>query len=70
MLYHCEAHQMAEVIKQKALQLEPVLGSYEAYKFFHIFPVEKPFNFSPLKLPSQHMFMTCIYSNRAPISAT
>ena len=35
---------MPEVIKQKALQLEPVLGSYGACKFSHIFPVEKPFD--------------------------
>ena len=48
---------MPGVIKQKALQL--VLGSCGVCKFFHIFPVEKPFNFSPLKLSSQHMFMTC-----------
>ena len=56
-LYHCEAHQMPEVIKQKVLQLEPVLGSYGACKFSHTFPVEKPFNYNPLKLSSQHMFM-------------
>ena len=33
-LYHCEAHQIPETIKLKALQLEPVLGSYEACKVF------------------------------------
>ena len=33
------------MIKQKALQLEPVLGSYEACKVSYTFPVEKPFNF-------------------------
>ena len=49
---------MPEVIKQKALQLEPVLGSYGACKFSYIFPVEKPFNYNPLKLLSRHMFMT------------
>ena len=38
---------MPKVIKQKAIQLEPVLGSYGACKFSHIFPVE-------MKLPSQH----------------
>ena len=42
---------MPETIKQEALQLEPPLESYEAYKFSHTFPVEKPFNYSPLKLP-------------------
>ena len=41
---------MPETIKQEALQLEPVLGSYGACKFSHTFPVEKPFNYSPLKL--------------------
>jgi len=51
-LYHCEAHQMPETIKQIALQLEPVLGSYGACKFSHTFPVEKPFNYNPLNLPS------------------
>ena len=34
---------MLETIKQKALQLEPVLGSYGACKFSHTFPIEKPF---------------------------
>ena len=50
-LYCHEARQMPETIKQEALQLEPLLESYEAYKFSHTFPVEKPFNYSPLKLP-------------------
>ena len=43
---------MPETIKQEALQLEPVLESYGACKFSHTFPMEKPFNYSPLKLPS------------------
>ena len=51
---------MPEMMKQEALQLEPVLGSYEACKFSHTFPMEKPFNYNPLKLPSEHMFMTCM----------
>ena len=38
---------MPEVIKQKVLQLEAVLGSYGACKFSHTFPVEKPFNYKP-----------------------
>ena len=66
-LHDCKAHQMPEMIKQKALQLEPVLGSYGACKFSHIFSVEKPFNYNPLKLLSEHMFMTCMYSNHPPI---
>ena len=36
-LYHCEACQMPEMIKQKALQLELVLRSYGAYKLSHTF---------------------------------
>ena len=59
-LYHHEARQMPEMSKQKALQPEPVLGSYGACKFFHTFPMEKPFNYKPLMLPSEHMFMTCM----------
>ena len=59
-LYYCEARQMLEMMKQEALQLEPVLGSYEACKFSHTFPMEKPFNYNPLKLPSEHMFMMCM----------
>ena len=59
-LHDCEASQMLEAIKQKVLQLDPVLGSYGACKFSHTFPVEKPFNYKPLKLPSQHMFMMCM----------
>ena len=51
-LYHHEARQIPETMKQEALQLEPVLGSYGAYKFSHTFHMEKPFNYSPLKLPS------------------
>ena len=51
-LYCLEARQMPERMKQEALQLEPVLGSYGACKFSHTFPMEKPFNYSPLKLPS------------------
>ena len=43
---------MPERMKQEALQLELVLESYGACKFFHTFPKEKPFNYSPLKLPS------------------
>ena len=42
---------MPETIKQEALQLEPLLESYEACNFSHTFPVEKPFNYSPLKYP-------------------
>ena len=56
-LYHREARQMPE---QKAFQLEPVLASYGACKFSHTFPMEKPFNYKPLKLPSEHMFMMCM----------
>ena len=58
-MHHCKAHQMPQTIKQKALQLESVLGSYEACKFPHTFPVEKPFNYNYCKLLSRHMFMTC-----------
>ena len=53
-LYHREACQMPETIKQKALQLEPVLGSYGACKLSRTFPMEKPFNYKPLKFPSEH----------------
>ena len=59
-LYYCETRQMPETIKQKALRLEPVLGSYGACKLSHTFPMEKPFNYKPLKLPSEHMLMTCV----------
>ena len=59
-LYHCEASQMPEMIKQEALQLEPVLRGYGACKFSHTFPMEKQFNYKPLKLPSEHMFMMCM----------
>ena len=52
-LYHCETRQMPEIMKQEALQLEPVLGSYEACKFSHTFPMEKLFNYNSLKLPSE-----------------
>ena len=48
-LYCHEARQMPETIKQEALQLEPQLKSYGACKFSHTFPMEKPFNYSPLK---------------------
>ena len=51
---------MPEMMKQKALQLELVPRSYGAYKLFHTFPMEKPFNYNPLNLPSKHMFMTLI----------
>ena len=59
-LYHREARQMPETIKQKALQLEPVRGSCGACKFAHTFPIGKPFNYKPLKLPTEHMFMMCM----------
>ena len=36
-LYHYEVRQMPEMIKQEALRLEPVLGSYGAFKFSHTF---------------------------------
>ena len=48
LIYCREAHQMPETIKQEALQLEP-MESYGACKFSHTFPMEKPFNYSPLK---------------------
>ena len=48
---------MPEMIKQEALQLEPVLESYEACEFSNTFPMEKPFNYSPLNLLSWNMFM-------------
>ena len=51
-LCHHEARQMTEMMKQEALQLEPVLGSYRDCKFSHTFPMEKPFNYNYLKLPS------------------
>ena len=51
-LYHHEACQIPEMMKQELLQLEPVLGSYGDSKFSHTFPTEKPFNYSPLKLLS------------------
>ena len=51
-LYCREARKMPERMKQEALRLEPALGSYGAFKFSHTFPIEKPFNCSPLKLPS------------------
>ena len=51
-LYCREAHKMPERMRREALQLEPALGSYGAFKFSHTFPMEKPFNYSPLKLPS------------------
>ena len=60
-LYYREAHQIPEIIKQKALQLELVLGSYKACKFPHTFPMEKPFIYNPLKLPSGYMFLTFMY---------
>ena len=39
---------MLEMIKQEALQLEPVMESYGACKFSHTFPMEKLFNYIPL----------------------
>ena len=60
-LYHREARQMPETIKQKALQLEPVLGSNGACKFSHTIPMEKPFNYKPLKLPSEHNYVYDAY---------
>ena len=61
---------MPEVIKQKALQLEPVLGSYGACKFSHTFPVGKPFNYKPLKLPKTYvrMFMTCVVESQTSVA--
>ena len=38
-LDHREAHQMPETIKKEALQLEPALGSYGAFKLSHTFPM-------------------------------
>ena len=51
---------MQEKIKQKTLKLEPILESYEVRKFSHAFPIEKPFNYKPLKLPSGRMLMMCM----------
>ena len=59
-LYHREACQMPETIKQKVLQLGSFLGSNGFRKFSHTYPMEKPFNYEPLKLPSRHMFLTCM----------
>ena len=60
-LYDCEACQMPDMINQKVLQLEPVLGNYGACKLSHTFPKEKPFNFNPLKLPSKHNYVYDMY---------
>ena len=57
-LYHCEARQMPG--DNEVLQLEPVLGSYEACKFSHTFLMKKPINYNPLELLSKNMFMTCV----------
>ena len=54
-LYHCEARRMSETIKEKTLQFESVLGSYGACKVSNVFPVEKPFKVSSLKLLIKHM---------------
>ena len=53
-LYCREACQIPETIKQEALQLHPVLESCGACKVSHTskFLKEKPFKYSPLKLPS------------------
>ena len=45
----------AEMIKQKLLQLEQVLGIYGACKFSHTSPMEKLSNYKPLMLQSGHM---------------
>ena len=52
-LYDREARQMPEMIKQKALKLEPILGSYGACKFSHTFLMEKPLTTT---LPSKHIY--------------
>ena len=58
---------MPETMKQEALQLEPVLGSYGACKFSHTFPMEKPFNYSPLKTHVRDALVVkphqCVISN-------
>ena len=60
-LYHRKARQMPEISKQKAFQLKPLyLESYGACKFSYTFPLEKSFNYKPLKLLSGHMFITCM----------
>ena len=50
-----------KAIKQKTLQLEPVLESYGPCKFSHTFPMEKPFNYNPLKLASKHNYVYDMY---------
>ena len=63
---------MPETIKKEALQLEPALGSYEASKFSNTFPMEKPFKYKSLKLPTKHMFVTCVVKPdkcHAPLTA-
>ena len=50
---------MPETIKQKVLQLEPVLGGSGACKF-STFPMVKPTDDNPLKLLSGRIFMTCM----------
>ena len=54
------AHQMPETIKQKAIQLEPVIGSYKARKVFPHISCGEVVQLQPLKLLSQHMHMTCL----------
>ena len=49
-------------MKQEVLQLEPLLGSYGACKFSHTFPMEKSFNYSPLKLHVCYVFVVKSHS--------
>ena len=49
-IYQCEALQMLEMIKQKALQLACVQVRYGITKIPHIFPME--YNICTDKLPS------------------
>ena len=51
---------MPEMIEQKSASAGASLGSYGACKFSSTFPMEKPFDYKPLKSPSGHMFMTCM----------
>ena len=48
-LYHHEAQQTTETVKEKALRLELLRERYGGLMLCNTSPMEKPFNHSPLK---------------------
>jgi len=67
LLYCHEALEMLHTINEKVLLSEQLWKNYEALKFCNTFPMEKLFNYNPLKLTCWHKARQVLHPNASSI---